>query len=625
MNTAPEVIPALPARPQPCRGLKLGGVEFSRTREVAHFFINGVPGAGKTVIIDSIIQQVIGRDERVIIHCPKGDFTSWLPAEGLCLFGPWDKRSVWWDIAEDVRTPSLADSFAMALFPDGKSSDPFWTNAARELFAGVMKYIQRMYGPYCEYRPKWSWDTLTDALGQTPDKFIEMAQLGDPNVTKIIDQARKKAGEPNPKKEQSKMHQSIVSTLAANIGWIPVYSAAFTFRVDDNSGNLRNDGFSISRWLKGDPMLPYRTLVLKNDANHKARGQQIFGALMACMSNYINSTAMPEISADLPGTWIILDEYPQLGPGLAAQIQTIEELGRSRGVRVVKAVQDEGQLYEHHGREKGQSQKSMVQTVIYCKTSKETAKNVAPLFDTGEVAEVEESTSAGGRVTSRYRHNQAPAVKPSDLTGLKIRKGMPWVLLPWIGDAIRPRLKTGAEIIVGVDDTVVKLLQPFPERKPEIRPKVVENDLWNYGIFKWAARVQMEDYADAEAGCEMRRIIEAVNSVKNEIGSSAATGKPFVFKGAAMMTSAQIAAMAGAAQVAMEGRIRENYEKEAVQATEKPVEQPVEAVKVDDIDTYLSNIVGIDTSARVPGDNADVFGDGDEEQFDDPADADIRS
>ena len=91
---ADDVIPAPPLRPQACRGIVIGGVEFSRTREVAHFFINGVPGAGKTVIIDNIIQQILDRQERLIVHCPKGDFTSWLPEEGLCLFGPWDARSV---------------------------------------------------------------------------------------------------------------------------------------------------------------------------------------------------------------------------------------------------------------------------------------------------------------------------------------------------------------------------------------------------------------------------------------------------------------------------------------------------------------------------------------------------
>lgn len=617
MNT--DVIPALPVRPQPCRGIKIGSVEFSRTREVAHFFINGVPGAGKTVIIDSIIQQIIARDERMIVHCPKGDFTAWLPEEGLCLFGPWDARSVWWDIAEDIRTPSLADSFAMALFPDGKSSDPFWSNAARELLAGVIKYIQRKYGPYCEYKPKWSWDTLTDALGQEPEKFIEMAQLGDPNVCKIMDQARKKAGDVSPKQEKSKTSQSIVSTLAANIGWIPVYASAFDLRRED--GQLKQDGFSVSRWLKGDPSLPYRTLVLKNDANHKARGQQIFGALMSCMSNYINSTSMPEISADLPGTWIIMDEYPQLGPGLAAQIQTIEELGRSRGVRVVKAIQDEAQLYEQHGREKGRSQKSVEQTVIYAKTAKETANEVARLFGECKVAEVDEQTGAGGRVVSHIRYGREAAVRPDDLTGLRIRKGMPWVLLPWVGDWLRPWLKTGAEIVVSVDDVVVKLVQPFPERKPEIRPKVVENDKWNYGILEWAARIEMSYMAGEGSADEMKRIIEAVKGLGQKLDDAKAKHEPFRFKGAAVMTSAQVAELVGKSPVSAVPEPQKGSFTVTGQLAEVPVDDNQDSGDGgDDIDRYFEEI-GL---ASIPGDNEDAFAGESDDAFDDVADADIR-
>jgi hypothetical protein len=514
----------------------------------------------------------------------------------------------------------------MALFPDGKSSDPFWSNAARELLAGVIKYIQRMYAPYCEYKPKWSWDTLTDALGQEPEKFIEMAQLGDPNVQKIMDQARKKAGDVSPKQEKSKTAQSIVSTLAANIGWIPVYASAFDLRRPD--GQLRRDGFSISRWLKGDPSLPYRTLVLKNDANHKARGQQIFGALMACMSNYINSTAMPEISADLPGTWIILDEYPQLGAGLAAQVQTIEELGRSRGVRVVKAIQDEAQLYEQHGREKGRSQKSVEQTVIYAKTAKETANEVARLFGECETAEVDEQTGSGGRVVSHVRYGRKAAVRPEDLTGLRIRKGIPWTLLPWVGKKIWPYLKTGAEIVVSVDDVVVKLLQPFPERRPEIRPKVVESDKWNYGILEWAARIHMADFANEDSANEMKRIIDAVKNVGQKMDQAEATRQPFVFKGAAMMSSAEIAALAGKAVVSQVPEPRE------VPSVESQEAKPADDDQGDDVDQIIMQMKLKSKTEKaeranvrrvvIPGDNDDAFAGESDDAFDDVADADIR-
>ena len=86
-------------------GVRIGGVELSRKREVAHILLVGLPGGGKTVIINNVLQQILDRGDRAIIHDPKGDFSSWLPESESVLLGPWDARSVAWDIATDISNP----------------------------------------------------------------------------------------------------------------------------------------------------------------------------------------------------------------------------------------------------------------------------------------------------------------------------------------------------------------------------------------------------------------------------------------------------------------------------------------------------------------------------------------
>lgn len=475
------------------KGIKVGGIELSFTRETGHISIIGLPGGGKTVLLNGWVLQVLERMEKLILHDPKGDFTAWLPSNkqrSFIIFGPWDKRSKWWDIAEDVRTPALADSFAKALFPDGKNPNDFWTTSPREVCAGIIKYLQKTHAPYVPDAPKWSWDSLAAVIHSGPENVIKIAHQGDPTIKLLVPEEKAKGGD-DKKQEQNKTSQGIMASMAANFGWIPVYAACYDLRNED--GSLKKGGFAVTKWLAGKyPKHP--TLILKNDKRYEMRGQQIFSAFMAVASNYICSAAMPEIKAEEKGTWVILDEYPQLGPGLGAQIQPIEELGRSRGVRVVKASQDASQLYEQYGKDKGRAQQSVQQTRIYAMTALETAAEVAKIFGDRTVEKLSRSVSGGGGSRSKswsWSEQRIPVLDPAELAGLGLvlDKG---VLERIFGFLRLKKLEKqfakekGAEIIINFKDKILKTVAQFPDAdmvKP-VRPQVVENEKWDYGVFE---------------------------------------------------------------------------------------------------------------------------------------------
>lgn len=487
------------------RGISLGGFEFSRDRERGMINIFGLPGGGKTVLLNWLILQLITfRKDKIILHDHKGDFTAWLPSskkKSFIVFGPWDKRSAWWDIAEDVRTPALADSFASAIFPSTEKGD-IWNPAARELFAGVIKYLQKNYGPYKKGAPKWSWDNLAEILASGIDEVIRVAQSADPNLKLMIPE-KKAPGPDGKEQEQNRTTQSVLFTISVGIGWIPVYAACYDLRNED--GSLKKGGLSITKWIAGKyPKHPI--LILKNDGRFEARAQQIFGAFLACASSYICSPAMPQLDPDEDnGIWIVLDEYPQLGPSLGAQIQPIEALGRSKGVRVVKASQDASQLVEQYGKDKGQVQQNICQTRIYAKLSADTASSAAAILKNRTVERMSYSISGGdGKKTKSYSWSlcEVPVLSPDTLIGLDqvTKAGMLESIFNTIGlKRLAKKFATekGVEVFVNFDNKATTSVSQFVDRAitKEVRPQVVENSKWDYGIFDLADKLEAKKAA----------------------------------------------------------------------------------------------------------------------------------
>ena len=174
---------------------------------------------------------------------------------------------------------------------------------------------------------------------------------------------------------------------------------------------------------------------------------------------------LEEIGADAPGLWVMLDEYPQLGATVSKYVQQIEELGRSRGVRVVKAVQDESQLFAQVGREKGEAQRSVQQTRVYCKLATGTAAELAQRLGEREVVRIEfpQAVGAGNKRASVQR---LPVIRSSELTGLRV---------------VKEGEQAGIEAVIHTDDLLVKVVHPFAS-VTETCPKVIDSERWRRGV-----------------------------------------------------------------------------------------------------------------------------------------------
>lgn len=447
------------------KGIVVGEVELSRTRQVGHVFVVGLPGAGKTVLINAMMVQAMDAGDKLVLHDPKGDATSFLYDEkDTVMLGPWDARASCIDISSDVKTPELATSIAKAWVLSGQKEgsgggSKFFEDAATEVIAGLMHTHMRDEGD------NWSWDSLAEDLRTGGVELIEKSKQVNQIVSVML------ASTESEGKGLSNMVQSVLATVAVATAWIPSYAASFDIKRDANGRLIRDNLFSVQGWVAKTHHNNVRKLILNNDKNYEARGKAIFGAVFSLMASYVNSSKMPEVGADAEGFFVMLDEHPQLGAGSHLAIQEMQELGRSRGVRTVLAVQDYSQLMASAGREKGEAQRSVQQTTIFCKTSLNTGDEASRRLGQAKFVRIEFPLVVGAG-NKRAVYFDSPAVPASEFTGLEVLKEP------------NKNGKTGVEMIIFIDDLLIKTVQPFMPRElvAEIHPKVVINTRWERGI-----------------------------------------------------------------------------------------------------------------------------------------------
>lgn len=428
-------------------GLHVGGVELSRTTEVGHMYVVGVPGSGKTVLLTSMIDEALSRGDRVLIHDPKGDFTSryFDPAHAV-LLGPWDERAAVWDAASDVDTPALADEFGGALAGKGEGNNKFFHDAAAVLIAGVLRAQMRA-------GVRWLWSDLRDALAQTPDDLVRLAAAGNAAVKTVMPSVF--TGD-----DLTAGERAVLSVVGVAGQWVANYAA-----VEEDAERPR---FALKRWLAGAAHEEMKLVILNNNANYGAAGAGIFGAMLGAAAACAASAEMPERSADEPGLWLILDELPQLGASALESVQKIEELGRSRGVRVVLAMQDESQLAAKIGREKAVPMLAVQTSKIYMKSSDRQADELSKRIGEREIYRLETVTENGQFAGKTKKLLTQRVVQPSDILGLRVRK-----------DPTEP--PQGVELILHIADVLGRLVQPWPARRDSIAEPLVESDAWKLG------------------------------------------------------------------------------------------------------------------------------------------------
>ena len=358
-----------------------------------HGFLYGSVGSGKTQVLLPIVEQIIARNQKLFLYDVKGDFTA--AFRRPIIVSPFDRRSYVWDIGKDVRTPTQAAAFAASLIPEDTGNGKFWTQAAQQLLTGAIRFLQNTKGT------EWGWKDLADAVARGAPEMLALIQEHYAKAAPLIANA------------ESQSTASVLATLAGYTRVIDDLALAWPRR--------SKRSFSITEWIQDDYQGGRNQIIVQ------AGEAQLTRAYIAAMVNIaVPSIISPALSENEEGRSIhfILDELPSLG---VINLAPLIDRGRSKGVVVLAACQDTGQLKAVYGEHQAKSLLSMVGTHIVCQVQAgETREEVARLLGKNKVAWRNHGDGAHVHEESRG------VVSSSELTDkLGFRKGKAMGPLGW--------------------------------------------------------------------------------------------------------------------------------------------------------------------------------------------------
>jgi energy-coupling factor transporter ATP-binding protein EcfA2 len=116
-------------------------VRIPRDEESSHFVLMGDSGCGKSSLIRQMLLQIRERGETAVVFDPELEFTpQFYDPTADVILNPTDQRMPFWTPSDEVQYPPEAMALAESLFPDKPRDNTFFTEAARKIFAHLLRY-----------------------------------------------------------------------------------------------------------------------------------------------------------------------------------------------------------------------------------------------------------------------------------------------------------------------------------------------------------------------------------------------------------------------------------------------------------------------------------------------------
>lgn len=366
--------------------LFLAGVPLIKNSETQHILLTGTTGAGKSVCMQDLMDQVRMRKQRAIVYDIEGTFIpAYFRPDKDIILNPLDERSVSWNIWQECFDLADFESIANALMPlHLAGTDPFWINSARIIFSSAsMKLLTQN---------KCSTRELIQPLF-TEDLGGLCALLRGTVAESLVSDRNEKTA------------LSIKATLAT-------YCKALMYLYEEKNKPL----FSIRKWLteeSGDGWLFIASNALKIDA------------LKPLLSVWLDVAAKTVLSLPQSQTrrlWFFLDELASLHK-LPSLTNTLSR-GRKYGGCFVAAIQDIHQIRAIYGRDETESFTSLFNTHLCFRTKcPDSAVWMSKIMGSREIIEQKEGFSYGANeirdgVSIHQERRKEPLVLDSEFLNL---------------------------------------------------------------------------------------------------------------------------------------------------------------------------------------------------------------
>lgn len=345
-------------------------IKIPMDREMCHILIIASPGSGKTQVLFPMIQAIKKRGDGLFLYDFKGDYTSAFGEDdGTIILSPFDKRGFAWDIAADIDNDVKAFEFASTLITSAKNSDDYFIKAAQDLLTGILIKLQ------ADKQKSWNFKDLVSILSDKK-MVIESCNHYRPAAIQNI-------GAIDGKQADGVFGMLRTSTIHLE------YLARAWNNESNKSTPLKK--FSINRWIEDDAFRSSKPLViLKGSHEYREISRfmtvELFTALIKKVENLPDSYERR--------LWLCLDEF-----GNVPKIQYFDEMlttVRSKGLRIVIAVQDIAQIEKNYGKSFTQTFFNCFGTLLAGLTFGETASYLAKIFGQNQL----ERTTIGESLSS---------------------------------------------------------------------------------------------------------------------------------------------------------------------------------------------------------------------------------
>jgi hypothetical protein len=305
-NTPPPPAPESVSSTEPT--VLWGAHNIPISQATGHFLFTGGLASGKTIITRILLQSALkhigcGLNHRALIYDAKGDLRSLLAGTQLRCnihnLNPFDRRGVAWDISADVNSPLAAQQLAAVLVPnDDSSSQPFFTDAARQLFFALcLGFINTAPGKWTLRDVLLSIRSRERILSLLPPTY-ELAHPGTPDNRIFLD---------------------TVSTLQAKLNPLEVVAAGW---------HHANEKVALQAWLIDESVL-----LLGNNFEYWSSLAPINKAIFHRLADLVLS----QTESATRRTWMFFDEVSSAGR--LDSLPTLLLKGRSKGACIVLTMQ----------------------------------------------------------------------------------------------------------------------------------------------------------------------------------------------------------------------------------------------------------------------------------------------
>ena len=322
-------------------GIELApGLRLPKQAEHESLFAIGLPGSGKTFVIEGVAYQALKNGDHVLSLDVKGGLykriTALIGAKSAAAIGIAGKCSVW-AIGCDIRSSKTAGRIPAIMIPE--SRDPIWSAASRLVLKGIILKLINQYGH------KWGWRDLQKAISKPVE---EIARDLQPVMSQVAEMLRSKGDDPTT------MSLSVVFNMIAHVS-----------EIVDTCAEMEADGrsrISLVDWAR--KLTPRRAIVLQHDLSNRENSELLLTVILRVLGSELLG---PDIEDNKDhGIWIFADELARFR-GAMKEIVELASLGRSRGIRVVATAQSFAQIEDASTRAGSDALTENFGTIIVCK------------------------------------------------------------------------------------------------------------------------------------------------------------------------------------------------------------------------------------------------------------------